>query len=311
MNDPRAAGRSMRDQEVQFFRSADPIDEKRQSMLISGRTQGLSLTLGPRRRSECTFSEREGSASVSSMSSVLQQSRFLKPARELLDEVASVSSAVELSFDEDPSKVRPFGVISLEVEQSSLDADVRVVKLVALLDELENRYRQYFHRMERVISSFEIVAGSGAAGSYTGLTIQAMTRHFANLRNAIITQIHRHSFKHSPAPADKNLRLKREALQKLGIIQNKQAWRPLKGLPEDSVLVLRSWLFENFLHPYPDDNEKLKLVSKTGLTRNQISNWFINARVRIWKPMIEEMYREEFSEDSGNMSPCCRSNEET
>lgn len=24
----------------------------------------------------------------------------------------------------------------------------------------------------------------------------------------------------------------------------------------------------------------------------QVSNWFINARVRLWKPMIEEMYRE-------------------
>lgn len=25
---------------------------------------------------------------------------------------------------------------------------------------------------------------------------------------------------------------------------------------------------------------------------NQVSNWFINARVRLWKPMIEEMYLE-------------------
>ena len=30
----------------------------------------------------------------------------------------------------------------------------------------------------------------------------------------------------------------------------------------------------------------------------QISNWFINVRVRLWKPMIEEMYKDEFSEGS-------------
>lgn len=29
---------------------------------------------------------------------------------------------------------------------------------------------------------------------------------------------------------------------------------------------------------------------------NQVANWFINARVRLWKPMIEEMYKEEFGE---------------
>ena len=26
--------------------------------------------------------------------------------------------------------------------------------------------------------------------------------------------------------------------------------------------------------------------------RWQVSNWFINARVRLWKPMIEEMYND-------------------
>lgn len=29
----------------------------------------------------------------------------------------------------------------------------------------------------------------------------------------------------------------------------------------------------------------------------QVSNWFINARVRLWKPMIEEMYTEEIKEE--------------
>ncbi|RZC52095.1 hypothetical protein C5167_020523 [Papaver somniferum] len=40
------------------------------------------------------------------------------------------------------------------------------------------------------------------------------------------------------------------------------------------------------------------LASQTGLSKNQVSNWFINARVRLWKPMIEEIYKEEFGESS-------------
>ena len=32
----------------------------------------------------------------------------------------------------------------------------------------------------------------------------------------------------------------------------------------------------------------------------QVANWFINARVRLWKPMIEEMHKEEFGEMDSN-----------
>ncbi|CAH9129738.1 unnamed protein product, partial [Cuscuta epithymum] len=32
------------------------------------------------------------------------------------------------------------------------------------------------------------------------------------------------------------------------------------------------------------------LAKQTGLSRNQVSNWFINARVRLWKPMVEEIH---------------------
>ncbi|KAF8642493.1 hypothetical protein HU200_067168 [Digitaria exilis] len=71
-----------------------------------------------------------------------------------------------------------------------------------------------------------------------------------------------------------------------------QCWRPQRGLPEKCVAVLKAWLFDNFLHPYPKDHEKEVLAARSGLTRNQVSNWFINARVRLWKPMIEEMYQD-------------------
>lgn len=31
----------------------------------------------------------------------------------------------------------------------------------------------------------------------------------------------------------------------------------------------------------------------------QVSNWFINARVRLWKPMVEDMYQQELKEAEG------------
>ncbi|KAM0896772.1 hypothetical protein ACQ4PT_022989 [Festuca glaucescens] len=79
-----------------------------------------------------------------------------------------------------------------------------------------------------------------------------------------------------------------------------QDWRPQRGLPERSVSVLKAWLFENFLHPYPQDSEKDMLAARTGLTRNQVANWFINARVRLWKPLIVELH-EELKRSSGRV----------
>lgn len=90
---------------------------------------------------------------------------------------------------------------------------------------------------------------------------------------------------------DQQLRQQR-SLQQFGMMR--QPWRPQRGLPETAVSVLRAWLFEHFLHPYPKDSEKIMLARQTGLTRSQVANWFINARVRLWKPMIEDMYKEEF-----------------
>ncbi|KAG0494112.1 hypothetical protein HPP92_005106 [Vanilla planifolia] len=77
-------------------------------------------------------------------------------------------------------------------------------------------------------------------------------------------------------------------------------WRPQKRAPERSVSILRAWLFEHFLHPYPSDVDKHILARQTGLSRSQVSNWFINARVRLWKPMVEEMYVEEMKEEEVN-----------
>ena len=59
---------------------------------------------------------------------------------------------------------------------------------------------------------------------------------------------------------------------------------------------LRDWLLAHFDKPYPDDEDKVRLAEASGMTRAQVGNWFINARVRTWRPMVldlgEEIERE-------------------
>lgn len=52
------------------------------------------------------------------------------------------------------------------------------------------------------------------------------------------------------------------------------------NLPKQSTNILFQWLLANLDHPYPNSREKADLIRKTGLTSQQLSNWFINARRR-------------------------------
>jgi len=72
------------------------------------------------------------------------------------------------------------------------------------------------------------------------------------------------------------------------------------NLPRHSTNVLKSWLFSHFLHPYPSESEKKDLCTETGLTLTQVNNWFINQRVRTWRPMLESMLDEKDKTSNGN-----------
>ncbi|XP_048444211.1 BEL1-like homeodomain protein 11 [Pyrus x bretschneideri] len=263
-----------------------------------------------------------------SVAAVIANSKYLKPAQSLLDEIVNVGGKlVDISNEKHVGKLYGEGrrggmglsselKAELSCNAGLMNADkhelqARLANLITLLEQVEDRCGKYYHQMEQVISSFEMVVGEGAAKSYTALALKAMSRHFCSLRDAIVSHIYtekRKLLQDVPKISsglsqlnlfDKECRQKRMSLQQLGIFQSqRQAFRPIRGLPETSVAILRTWLFEHFLHPYPNDNEKLLLASQTGLSKNQVANWFINARVRLWKPMIEEMYKEEFGESS-------------
>ncbi|KAK4351937.1 hypothetical protein RND71_027455 [Anisodus tanguticus] len=295
------------------------------------------------RNNEFSFSAAAMNQSFSSVCgtesfvSAIGNSKYLKPAQSLLEELVCIGGKpIDLSNEKFIRRLSPNskkGSLSLhaklksEIPSNELfnerhELYVKIMKLITLLEEVERRYEQYYQHIEEATSTFEVIAGFGSGKPYTALALQAMSRHFCCLRDSIISQINvirqkmpRDMPKISSGLSHLNLFEKetlqnRISLQQLGIIQsNRQAWRPIRGLPETSVAILRSWLFEHFLHPYPNDSEKLMLSSQTGLSKNQVSNWFINARVRLWKPMIEEMYKEEFAESSVESDPLLLSRE--
>ncbi|KAG0452201.1 hypothetical protein HPP92_025785 [Vanilla planifolia] len=185
---------------------------------------------------------------------------------------------------------------------------MKKAKLLHMFEDLEKRYKLYHNQMQTVANSFEAAAGIGAARTYTALALQTISKQFRCLRDAISGQIREASkrlgeedrlggdkFSSSRLSLIGHQIRQQRALQQIAIMQQ-SAWRPQRGLPERSVSILRAWLFEHFLHPYPKDSDKQMLAKQTGLTRSQVSNWFINARVRLWKPMVEEMYLEEAKE---------------
>ncbi|KAM8927276.1 homeobox protein PKNOX2 [Pelodytes ibericus] len=58
-------------------------------------------------------------------------------------------------------------------------------------------------------------------------------------------------------------------------------------LPKQATNIMRSWLFQHLMHPYPTEDEKRQIAAQTNLTLLQVNNWFINARRRILQPMLD------------------------
>ncbi|KAJ8770626.1 hypothetical protein K2173_021273 [Erythroxylum novogranatense] len=263
---------------------------------------------------------------------VLRNSKYVKTAQELLEEFCSVGRGQFKKnklgrHNSNPSSNNPVGggsggsgggSCSSTKDVPPLSAADRIehqrrkVKLLTMLDEVDRRYNHYCEQMQMVVNSFDLVMGYGAAVPYTALAQKAMSRHFRCLKDAIAAQL-KHSCEllgekdgtgtsgitKGETPRlrllEQSLRQQR-AFHQIGMMEQ-EAWRPQRGLPERSVNILRAWLFEHFLHPYPSDADKHLLARQTGLSRNQVSNWFINARVRLWKPMVEDMYQQENKEE--------------
>ncbi|XP_022748286.1 BEL1-like homeodomain protein 9 [Durio zibethinus] len=240
--------------------------------------------------------------------SILKGSRFFRPAQQLLEELCDVGRGIcaekvtpDSSLMEPPlQNLSATGIIDDPLGGGDGGESRRKKsRLISMLDEVYRRYKQYYQQMQAVVASFEYVAGLGNAAPYANLALKTMSKHFRCLKNAITDQVQFTNKAHGqlspgkdegPRFASTDKSIYDRPVHSTGFLEHQPVWRPQRGLPERAVTVLRAWLFEHFLHPYPTDTDKLMLAKQTGLSRSQVSNWFINARVRLWKPMVEEIH---------------------
>ncbi|XP_039067445.1 BEL1-like homeodomain protein 9 isoform X2 [Hibiscus syriacus] len=255
--------------------------------------QGLSLSLSFQHQDNHSMSSVP-LGPFTGYASVLKSSRFLKPAGQILDEFLGLDYGVsdipleilaEDGADNDPI------TCSDKIQHRWKNS-----RLILLLDEVYRKYKLYCQQMQSVVASFKCVSGLGNAAPYVCFAFKSVSSHFSCLKNAILDQIR---FADKAGGVDKrnvpSLWRSDQGINNQNLIRNSiflqhPLWRSQRGLPEHAVAVLKTWLFEHFLHPYPSDSEKLMLAQQTGLSRTQVSNWFINARVRLWKPMVEEVH---------------------
>ncbi|CAA7410046.1 unnamed protein product [Spirodela intermedia] len=229
----------------------------------------------------------------------------LENLSELDDPSAWIEDGTRSSFSSSCSSKRGASASASSKDFAHSPGDVRShgyvekTDLITLLEAVDGGYNRCLVQMHSVMSKFQVATSSGVAHTPARLALRAISRFHGSLRDKITTQIlsaGEHAGGGRGAAGEKERSIessihKQWASQQLRR-NDQQTWRPQRGLPEKSVSVLRAWMFQNFLHPYPKDSEKHLLAIKSGLTRSQVSNWFINARVRLWKPMIEEMHSE-------------------
>ncbi|KAK8955880.1 Homeobox protein ATH1 [Platanthera guangdongensis] len=256
----------------------------------------------------------------------LQESRFLAVVEEILAEIASFAMGDVGEIDDSLAEVINSAKISSsssssgyivkgftesgshefpqEQQTNSKKSELAIHKIIHfpmhsfdiffLCLKIDQTFSKFTEQIQKVVTALHAAA---ALGSHLPARFAAskISSFYKNMRDKITLHIvctDRESklecVQDEERKCDFSFVEMQWALQKLK--HDRLPWRPQRGLPEKSVSVLRAWMFQNFLHPYPKDNEKQLLAISSGLTKRQVSNWFINARVRLWKPMIEEMY---------------------
>lgn len=224
--------------------------------------------------------------------------RYLHMIQEILSEITTCSIGnlektrhKQMGFDDSDNRFEGHN----HPELRELGVKAIRTHLLHLLQQVDEKFNQCLNEIHRVKSAFHVVTDMDPR-THASFALHTISLFHNNLRkrlcNLLLAIGPDSNEIDDPKESELSSLLRKHWANQQLRGKGQQLWRPQRGLPEKSVSVLREWIFQNFLRPYPKDSEKQLLAVKSGLTRSQVSNWFINARVRLWKPMIEEMYLE-------------------
>ncbi|KAG1367852.1 homeobox protein ATH1 [Cocos nucifera] len=227
-------------------------------------------------------------------------SRYLRVGQQILTEIASyaklddllsgIKGEARMSFSSSCSNER--GIISVGCDEfplssggtesqghmdrlKRLETEKEKSQLLVMLQMIDCRYNQCLDQIQNVMSAFNKATESVTPQLHARFALHTISVIYKNLRERIGSRIlligqrlSSKCTKEQEKTLESSLIQKQWTWQKMR--KDQQSWRPQRGLPEKSVSVLRAWMFQNFLHPYPKDDEKHLLALKSGLTRSQV-----------------------------------------
>ncbi|RCH79690.1 hypothetical protein CU098_005346, partial [Rhizopus stolonifer] len=156
------------------------------------------------------------------------------------------------------------------------------------LVEFEADYLDKDIKVSPSTSTTSNISSSSSSSGDSIATIDHSTYHTKYMVRSPMTETQGHYYSLTEEEQTKTPLQRKQATRSTKPLMNDTTKKRRRGnLPKEVTEFLRKWLIQHKKHPYPAEKEKADLARHTGLTVNQISNWFINARRRILQPMLE------------------------